>query len=581
MSTFEICDERFLYDGEPFRILSGAMHYFRIVPGYWRDRLLKLRACGFNTVETVIPWNLHEPEKGRFNFEGMADVAAYIRLAGELGLKVIIRPGPYVCTEWEFGGLPYWLLNEKDLQTRCMNQPFLDAAERYFDALFSRLQPLFCENGGPIIAVQVENEYGSYGDDKAYLAYLRDSLKRRSGGALLFTSDGPEDDMLQCGTLPDLFKTVNFGSDWRYAYDKLEKYQKGAPKICMEFWNGWFDHWGKEHVTRDPADAAAELKGMLEAGMSVNVYMFHGGTNFGFYNGANNHDKYEPTVTSYDYDAPVSENGALTKKFQLFQNVLKDYGDIETQGICQPEVCAFGTVELTEKQGLFEALGQLSSPVKSVVPLPMERVGQDYGLILYRTKVCGPRTYSTLTIEKLRDRAQIFVNGKFAKSVYREDADVDKGVAVDLSKEENSLDILVENMGRVNYGAHVQEHKGITEYVMLGMQKHYDWDIYPLKLDNIGNITYKGEISDKEPIFYRGFFDVQNPADTYFCTDGWQKGVVFINGFNIGRYWNAGPQRTLYIPAPLLKNGKNEIVVFELEGCEKAAAEFVSQSKLG
>lgn len=579
MSKFEIRGEFFYYDGKPFRVLSGAVHYFRIVPEYWRDRLLKLKACGFNTVETVIPWNLHQPEKERFNFEGIADVAEYIRLAGELGLKVIIRPGPYVCTEWDFGGLPYWLLNESGIQTRCFNKPFLDAADRFFDALFSRLDPLLCKNGGPIIAVQVENEYGSYGDDKKYLGYIRDGLKKRTGGELLFTSDGPEDDMLRCGTLPDVFKTANFGSDWRYAFDKLEKYQKGSPKMCMEFWNGWFDHWGEEHITRDPADAAKELQGMLEAGMSVNVYIFHGGTNFGFYNGANHQEKYEPIVTSYDYDAPVSENGSLTKKFFLFQNILEKYGNIEPISFAQPELRSFGAAPLAQKQGLFEALGQISSPVKSAVPLPMERVGQDFGFILYRTKVQGARGSCKITIEQIRDRAQIFVNGAFVKSVYREDEE--KRISLNFDKEINTLDILVENMGRVNYGPHVTEIKGITEYVMLGMQKHYDWEIYPIKLDNIDNIAYNGEFSAEEPVFYKGSIDIQNPADTYFDTEGFQKGVVFINGFNIGRYWNAGPQRALYIPGPLLKKGKNEIVVFELEGCEKASAKFIDHSVLG
>ena len=287
MSEFKISGRNFAYDGKPVRILSGAIHYFRVVPEYWRDRLLKLKACGLNTVETYVAWNMHEPEPGQFCFEGMADIARFVEIAGELGLFVIVRPGPYICAEWEFGGLPAWLLADSDIRLRCYDRSWLEKVDRFYDELMPRLKPLLCTNGGPVVAMQVENEYGSYGNDKKYLNYLKEGLIRRGIDVLLFTSDGPSDEMLRGGTLPDVYKTVNFGSRPEEGFQKLQEYQPDQPLMCTEFWNGWFDHWGEPHHTRDGKDAADVLDQMLKAGASVNFYMFHGGTNFGFRNGAN------------------------------------------------------------------------------------------------------------------------------------------------------------------------------------------------------------------------------------------------------------------------------------------------------
>lgn len=580
MATFKVIGNEFTYDGKPVRILSGAIHYFRVVPEYWKDRLLKLKACGLNTVETYVAWNIHEPQKGVFCFEGMADIVKFIETAQELGLLVIVRPGPYICSEWELGGLPAWLLKEPGIRLRCYNRPYLERVDAFYDVLMEKLKPLLCTNGGPIIAMQVENEYGSYGNDKKYLDYLRQGFLRRGVDVLLFTSDGPTDVMLQGGTLPDILKTANFGSRPEEALEKLREYQQAGPAMCSEYWNGWFDHWGEEHHTRSPEDASETLDKMLQLGFSVNLYMFHGGTNFGFMNGANYNDKYEPTITSYDDDAPVSEDGELTPKFFAFREVIQRHTGIPSMELPAPiPKEAYGKVELKEKQGLFESLPMLSSPVHSPYPLPMEEVGNGLGFILYQTRVIGPRLECDLDIREVHDRAMIYINGKYIDTLYRGDG---KNVLkVDFPMEENTLEILVENLGRINYGPYLMDRKGITENVRLDYQFQFDWTIYPLPLDNIQPIHYTNECHREGPVFYRGNFEVTEPADTFLYMDGWEKGVAFINGFNLGRYWKIGPQKTLYVPGPLLRKGSNEIVIFELHKTKEPVVEFIDRSILG
>ncbi|WOC32483.1 MULTISPECIES: glycoside hydrolase family 35 protein [Caproicibacterium] len=580
MHRFAVEGSHFLLDGKPFRILSGAVHYFRVVPAYWKDRLQKLAACGLNTVETVVPWNLHEPAPGQFCFTGVADLEAFIRTAGSLGLQVILRPSPYICAEWDFGGLPAWLLNVEGMEVRCCNKPFLQRVESYYDELFRRLHPLLCGQGGPVIALQIENEYGSYGDDKAYLVWLRDALRKRCGDTLLFTSDGPTEELLRGGTLPDVLKTVNFGSGSCGAFAELRRVQPDAPLVCMEYWNGWFDHWGTPHIRRESDDAAKELDAILESGASVNLYMFHGGTNFGFYSGANQQEAYEPDVTSYDYDAPVSEEGDLTLKYFSFQSVLAKHGASALQTLPPPlPRRAFGSLSLDGAQGLFHCLDALSTPVSSAVPLSMEALGQSFGFVLYRTRVSGPRASCELKIRGLRDRAMFFVNGAFSASLYREGKE--QSAVLSLPQESNTLDILVENMGRVNYGPDTAQRKGILDGVLLGCQKHFGWQMYPLALDNPEQIPFRGEASKHEPTFYRFYLETQEPADTYFDAAGWSKGCVFVNGFSLGRYWNIGPQKTLYLPAPLLHKGRNEILVFDLEGGAHPVLHLTGERCLG
>lgn len=564
MTKLEIGDKQFSMVGQPFRIVAGAIHYFRVVPDYWRDRLQKLKACGFNTVETYVAWNMHEPKEGVFHFEGMADLVRFIETAQELGLFVIVRPSPYICAEWEFGGLPAWLLHYPDIRLRCADPVFLQKVDAYYDVLIPKLIPLLSTNGGTVIALQIENEYGSYGNDKAYLEHLRQGLIARGVDVPLFTSDGPTDSMLQGGTLPGVLATVNFGSKPEEMFEKFKEYRPTEPLVCMEYWNGWFDHWTEKHHTRDADDVADVLDRMLSLGASVNFYMFHGGTNFGFYNGANYGDAYAPTTTSYDYDAPLSESGDITPKFHAVRRILAKHMVI---GECElPEPIAkkqYGLVRLTEKADLFSHLPQLSTPIASTYPVPMEQVGQDFGFILYSTNVTGPRLNMQLHLQDVHDRATVFVNGSYLGTVERW---APQSLKLDIPVGGAKLDILVENMGRVNYGPKLKDSKGITEGVRLNGQFLFNWTISPLPLDNVSSLQFLPfkDTPNENPAFYKGWIEVDEIADTFIRLDGWKKGVVWVNGFNLGRYWERGPQKTLYLPGPLLRKGSNEIIVFEL-----------------
>lgn len=578
---FTVSGDQFLLDGQPFRILSGAMHYFRIHPAQWADRLAKLRAMGLNTVETYVAWNLHEPRPGEFCFDGGLDLPAYVRQAADAGLRVLVRPGPYICSEWDFGGMPAWLLADPGMRLRCDHPSFLDAADRFLGELLPRLAPLQITQGGPILAMQVENEYGSYGNDKAYLAHLGATTRACGIDVLLFTSDGPSDEMLQYGTLPHLLKTVNFGSGAPNAFAKLRDYQPDGPLACMEFWNGWFDHWGEEHHARAPEDAAAALDEILATGASVNLYMAHGGTNFGFMNGANCHGgHYLPTVTSYDYDAVLSECGDPTPKFFAFRDVIAKHTPLPDLAIPEPTPkLALGPVAMTESVRLFDSLPALASPVERATPEPMEMLGQSYGFILYHTTVTGPRGEAPLTLRHLHDRAQVFVDGQPLGVLERERPDNTLSLAV--PPEGATLDILVENMGRVNYGPDLLDRKGITEGVQLGQQYLHGWTIWPLPLDDLSALAFAPAQSPDGPAFHRGTFAVAEPADTFLALPGWTKGVCWLNGFNLGRYWSRGPQVTLYVPAPLLHRGDNELVVLELHSAGPRTVEFRDTPQLG
>lgn len=563
-----ISANQFHLDGAPFRVLSGALHYFRVVPEYWPDRLRKLHALGLNTVETYVAWNLHEPHPGDFRFDGRLDIVRFVELAAAEGLKVIIRPGPYICTEWELGGLPAWLLKDPAMRLRVLYQPYLDAVDRYLDAILPRLTPLQATRGGPIIAMQVENEYGSYGSDTAYLTYLADGLRARDVDVLLFTSDGPTDAMLQGGTVPGILKTVNFGANAPTALAKLREYHPNGPLMVTEFWLGWFDHWGEAHhdqpTDASKGDAAARtLDDILSAGASVNLYMAHGGTNFGFMNGANiDGGVYRATVTSYDYAAPLDEAGDPTPRYFALREVIGRHAPLPDLPLPPPSAKrAYGPVALTESLSLFDALDSLSERLTRPFPESMEAFDQDYGFILYRSQVSGPRPPAPMVVRHVRDRVQVFADGVAVGALEREFPE--RGVELAVPAEGLTLDLLVENMGRVNYGPDLLDRKGIRDGVLLGGQYLADWDIYPLPLDDLSQLRF-GPLAATGPRFFRGVFDVDTAADTYLALPGWTKGVVWLNGFNLGRYWQRGPQQTLYIPAPLLKQGRNELVILEL-----------------
>ncbi|MEC0091774.1 glycoside hydrolase family 35 protein [Paenibacillus macquariensis] len=585
MSIFAVEGNQFVFDGKPVKLISGAIHYFRVVPEYWRDRLMKLKACGFNTVETYVPWNLHEPNEGQFNFEGIADIVKFIETAGELGLYVIVRPSPYICAEWEFGGLPAWLLADPGMQLRCFHQPFINKIDAYYDVLLPKFVPLLCTNGGPIIAMQIENEYGSYGNDTQYLEYLKEGKIRRGIDVLLFTSDGPGDFMLQGGMVPGVLETVNFGSRPKEAFAELRVYQPEGPIMCMEYWNGWFDHWSEQHHTRDAADVAKVFDEMLAMDASVNFYMFHGGTNFGFWSGANDDGtKYMPTITSYDYDVAINESGDLTDKFYAVRDVVAKYVDLGPLELPEPiKKKAYGQVNMSQHASLFESLDKLSTPVQRTCPDPMELLGQNYGFILYTTRISGPRPETKLNLQDVHDRAQIFVDGEFKGVVERWNKDAEP-ITFSIPPEGATLSVLVENMGRTNYGPYLRDVKGITEGIRFGAQFLYHWTIHTLPLEDLTMLEYTSRAveCDGKPTFYKGTFQVDEEADTFLELKGWNKGVAYINGFNLGRYWETvGPQKTLYIPGPLLRKGENELVLFELHSPKEPVVTLRDSAILG
>lgn len=571
--------DQFVLDGRPLRILSGAMHYFRVVPEYWEDRLLKLRAMGLNTVETYIAWNLHERKKSEFSFDPRHDFTAFIRKAGELGLHVIVRPGPYISAEWDFGGMPAWLLADQNMRVRCLHVLFLEALDRWFDVLVPRLAELQTSRGGPVIAMQVENEYGSFGTDKKYLQFVEMGLRQRGIDVPLFTSDGWTDGALQGGTLPHLLKTINFGKNAADAFLKLRQYQGAGPLMCMEFWNGWYDHWGKPHHTRSAAEAAAALDEILSVGASVNFYMFHGGTNFGFMNGANDDGQYWPTITSYDYDAPLSESGDPTDKFYAFRQVISRHVDIPQAPLprVSRKTCYPG-LRMDQHAPLFDNLDRISAGARRTTPETMERMGQNHGFILYRTDIDGPRSGEELFVQEIRDRAQVYLDGHLLGILER--GRMPGSLPVSFDQPRARLDLLVENMGRVNFGPYIQDRKGITEGARLGSQFLFHWQIYCLPLEDLSKLEWKDLTAGAGPAFFRTSFEVGDPTDTFLALPGWTKGVVWINGFNLGRYWDRGPQRTLYVPGPVLKSGENELVIFELHNTETMAVEFRSKAEL-
>ena len=566
MGNFEITDNFYL-DGKPFQIISGAIHYFRIVPEYWQDRLEKLKAMGCNTVETYIPWNMHEPKKGEFHFEGMLDIERFVKTAQELGLYVILRPSPYICAEWEFGGLPAWLLAEDGMKLRVSYPPFLKHVQDYYDVLLKKIVPYQINYGGPVILMQVENEYGYYANDREYLLAMRDKMQKGGVVVSLVTSDGPFEENLNGGHLEGALPTGNFGSKTEERFEVLKKYTDGGPLMCTEFWVGWFDHWGNGgHMTGNLEESVKDLDKMLELG-HVNIYMFEGGTNFGFMNGSNYYDELTPDVTSYDYDALLTEDGQITEKYRRYRDVIAKYREIpEVTFTTEIKRKAYGSLPLKEKVSLFSVLDDISAPVESSFLQSMEKLGQNYGYILYHSTLDTEEKLKKLRLWEANDRANIFVDQKPVTTLY--DLELLKEKELDVTFERGAdFDILMENMGRVNFGPRMEhQRKGIGQCVQVNGHMHNHWKQYTLPLDNIEKVDFSKEYKEGLPGFYRFTVDIDETADTFLDFEGWGKGCVFVNGFNIGRFWEIGPQKRLYIPAPLLKKGENEIIVFETEG---------------
>lgn len=574
MYKFDIREDFYLND-KKIKIISGALHYFRVVPEYWPDRLEKLKALGCNTVETYVPWNFHEPKEGVFDFEGQKDLARFTKLAQDLGLLVILRPTPYICAEWEFGGLPAWLLKYPSIRVRSNCDIFLNAVDKYFAELFKHIYPLQATQDGPIIMMQIENEYGSFGNNKIYLKNLKNMMIKYGCEVPLFTSDGAWREVLESGTIldEDVLPTVNFGSKTKeqfgYFKEFLEKNNLEKPMMCMEFWLGWFSNWGQEFKRRDAQDAANELRDMLDMG-HVNFYMYHGGTNFGFYNGCCCPDEISPQTTNYDYDALLNEHGEFTEKYYKFKDVISNYAEIpKVDFTTDIKKISYGSIELKNKVSLFSTLDTISKPIYSENTLNMEALDQNYGYILYRSNIGDKNNLERFKLVGMDDRAQVFINENYHSTLYKEKF-VSKNQTLQLEKEDNNiLDILVENVGRVNYGPNLlspSQRKGIKGGVMIDIHLHTGWNHYCLELNNISEVDFSGDYKENTPAFYEYEFEVNELGDTFLNVDGFGKGVAFINGFNLGRFWDIGPTNYLYIPAPLLQKGINKVVIFETEG---------------
>jgi beta-galactosidase len=578
--SFTMGDSSFMLDGKPFQMISGEMHYPRVPREAWRARMKMAKAMGLNTIGTYVFWNLHEPEKGKFDFSGNNDVAEFVKIAMEEGLWVILRPSPYVCAEWEFGGYPYWLQNENGLVVRSTEKKYIAEYRKYINQVGRQLAPLQVNHGGNILMVQIENEYGSYGSDKKYLAVNKELFRQAGFDGLLYTCDPAAD--VSKGYLPGLLPAVNGLDNPAMIKQLVNKNHNGkGPYYVAEWYPAWFDWWGTKHHAVPAALYTGKLDTLLAAGISVNMYMFHGGTTRGFMNGANFNDTspYEPQVSSYDYDAPLNEAGNPTPKFFAFRSVIQKH---LTAGQRLPQVpaakpaIAIPTITFSETASLFD---NLPIPKTNLKPLTFEALNQDYGFVLYSTTLNGGKA-GVLKLKELRDYAIVMVNCK-ATGVLDRRLKHDS-LLVNLPAGKVTLDILVENMGRINFGKYLlQNTKGITEGVFFNKMELTGWKMYSLPFKNTAGIKYKvGPAPTNTPQIKKASFNLENVADTYMDMRKWGKGIVWVNGHNLGKYWSVGPQQTLYVPAEWLKKGTNAVVVLELLKPGQSNLSFLSQPVL-
>ncbi|MBT2497933.1 beta-galactosidase [Agromyces sp. ISL-38] len=553
------------------RVFSGALHYFRVHPDQWEHRIAMSVALGLDTIETYVPWNLHQPRPGITTFDGRADLARFLDLAHAAGLGVIVRPGPYICAEWDNGGIPSWVSAIPQITLRSRDTRWLQHVDEWFDVLVPLIAERQGSRGGPVHMVQVENEYGSYGSDAGYLAHLRDGLLRRGIDVPLFTSDGPTQVMLTGGSVPGVPVTVNFGSDPDRAFTAQRAFRPEDPLFCMELWIGWFDHWGSTHTVRDAADVADLARRTLDAGASLNLYMAHGGTNFGTGAGANRsgplHDgEYQPTTTSYDYAAPIDECGAATATYWALRDVFA-----ERRGIILPDPpppnnpAVAGPVRMHAHSSLDSAYRPLG---RWPVPPTFEQLGVDHGLVRYRARVPGPRAEAALRIDDVRDRAHLVVDGRLVAVL----ESGDHIVPLEVMGSGVDIEVIVESMGRVNYGPRLGEHKGLVGGVRHERQIVHGWDVDAIELAALPSIQGLGvgtgstPVTEGLPVRSEGIVDVSIVGDAVLDVGGLSKGYVWINGELLGRYWDIGPTRGLYVPAPVLRRGRNDVTVVDVNG---------------
>ena len=590
---FEAGNGTFLLNGEPFIVKAAELHYPRIPRPYWDQRIKLCKALGMNTVCLYVFWNAHEPEKDKFDFTGQNDLAEFCRLCQANDMYVILRPGPYVCAEWEMGGLPWWLLKKKDIRLREDDPYFLERVAIFEKEVAKQVSDLTIGNGGPILMIQVENEYGSYGESKKYVAAIRDMLKANYDDVTLFQCDWESN--FHLNGLPDLIWTMNFGTganiDQQFA--KLKKVRPTSPLMCSEFWSGWFDKWGANHETRPAADMVAGIDEMLSKGISFSLYMTHGGTNWGHWAGANS-PGFAPDVTSYDYDAPISESGQTTPKYWELRKTLAKYMNGEKQAkvpaLIKP--ISINEFQFTEFAPLFANLPEAKHDKEIRT---MEEYDQGFGSILYRTTLPEMKTQSTLTVNEAHDYAQIFIDGKYIGKLDRRNGE--KQLTLPPCAKGAQLDILVEAMGRINFGRAIKDFKGITENVEISYNVDgytftcdlQNWDVFnifdeydfytAMKFEPLKE-TKAGEGERLQPGCYRATFNVKKPSDTFLNFETWGKGLVYVNGHGLGRIWEIGPQQTLYVPGCWLNKGENEILVFDIVGPREAKSEGLKQPLL-
>lgn len=555
--TFAYGDDSFLLNGKPFQIISGEMHFARVPQEYWKHRLEMAKAMGMNTICTYVFWNYHEPQPGVYNFEGNADVAEFVRTAQEVGLWVIIRPSPYACAEWEFGGYPWWLLNEKDIEVRSQDPIFLELSEKYFQALAQEIAPLQITNGGPIIMVQVENEYGFYGNDKEYLNINKNMMRDAGIDVPLFTCDGTGE--IKEGHLPGLLPALNGTLDVTLVKNLVNKYNfNRGPYFISEWYPAWFDHWGEVHKTVPFEDFIDDYKTVLDSGLSINMYMVHGGSTRGFWNGANM-PPFRPQTSSYDYDAPIDEAGNATPKFYAFRNVIENHIGEKLPEVPQKnKTIAIKKTELTHVAKLYD---NLPEPIFSENLKTFEEINQGYGFVMYRN-IMKEEGRGFLKVFDVRDYAVVLVNGRRVGTLDRR-LEQDS-LFIRRIKQGDTLDILVENMGRINYGSFLNDNKkGITRKVEFNQTELKNWMIYSLPMTEMPEFNPALQESNRSPVFRKATFDIDEIGDTYIDMSNFGKGFVWLNGHNLGRFWNIGPTQTVYVPAPWLKYKDNELIIFD------------------
>jgi len=563
--TFSLGTTEFLLDGNSFQIISGEMHPSRIPAAYWRNRIQMAKAMGCNTISVYIMWNYHELQEGVYDFESEnRNLAEFFRIVAEEELWLIVRPGPYVCAEWEFGGIPPYLLRIPDIKLRCMDPRYMAAAGKYMAKLAAVIKPFLITNGGPVLMLQVENEYGSFGNDRNYISRLKDLWVENGIDVPFFTGDGPTSFMLEAGTLPGCAVGLDSGSQLSH-FELAAKMNPGVPVFSSETYPGWLTHWGEKWAKTDTTDLLKEIKFLMDNKKSFNLYVIHGGTNFGFTAGANSGGKgYEPDVTSYDYDAPINEQGQPTPKFMALRRLLGSYLPKGKKLPPLPEVVPayeIPSIGLTNFTSVWDNLPQ---PVNSVQPKPFEAYNQDYGFILYTTELVGHKK-GKLTVTDLHDYAIVFLNGEYIGSLDRKE-----GInSIDLPENKAArpvLEILVEGMGRINFAQNLIDRKGITDRVTLNGMTLMNWKVYNLPMDEkfIYNLRSSSRNPGKKGIFFKGNFFLAAAGDTFLDMSNFQKGIAWVNGHNLGRYWSIGPQKRLYCPASFLRQGTNEMIVFDL-----------------